>query len=481
MLKEHYRAVSNFRRLIDIMLVHVSFYFTHIVCLVFSFKSLEEYTRTGKVFLFLIMSVIWWIVLKQNSLYKSHRFETLFMQLVRIVKAVSVAAVLFLAAITIFEFPAIGKIFMTIFVVLSLGSLFMENVIIAKLAESLRKLNINTRNVIVVGMGKEAADILLKIKENPGWGLKLVGIIIPDQIDSDNNVDSISALSRLHGYKILGKLSDFYSITKGNVIDVVFFSGSPWYLNAMQPYIQYCIQRGIDTELCATFFDKLDFVKMFVDEIGNLPLISFETAHKKPYQLLVKELIDRGIAFLGLFILAPLFFITSLAIRLDSPGSVFFKQKRVGRHGRIFEMYKFRSMVTDAEARKKDLFALNEMSGPVFKITHDPRITRVGKFIRKTSLDELPQLINVLRGEMSLVGPRPPLPSEVAQYSDCQIRRLSVKPGITCTWQVSGRNHIDFETWIKMDLDYIDKWSLSKDAKLLLKTMPAILFQNGAK
>ena len=171
----------------------------------------------------------------------------------------------------------------------------------------------------------------------------------------------------------------------------------------------------------------------------------------------------------------------ALAIKLDSPGPVFFRQRRVGLQGRTFDIFKFRSMYLDAEERLESLRAQNEMSGPVFKMKNDPRITRVGRFIRRTSLDEFPQFWNVLRGEMSVVGPRPPLPSEVRQYKRWQRRRLSVKPGITCVWQISGRNNIDFDRWMQLDLEYIDQWSLWNDIQICLKTIPAVLGSRGAQ
>jgi exopolysaccharide biosynthesis polyprenyl glycosylphosphotransferase len=171
---------------------------------------------------------------------------------------------------------------------------------------------------------------------------------------------------------------------------------------------------------------------------------------------------------------------TAIAIKATDRGPIIFSQVRSGRNGRKFRMHKFRSMVVDAEKLKKELEKLNEMDGPVFKIKHDPRITRVGRFIRKTSIDELPQLFNVLFGDMSLVGPRPPLPSEVAQYQPWQRRRLSVKPGITGPWQVSGRNEISFEEWMRMDLDYIDNWSLWLDLRIIFMTVPVVLIHKGA-
>ena len=173
--------------------------------------------------------------------------------------------------------------------------------------------------------------------------------------------------------------------------------------------------------------------------------------------------------------------LTALAIKIEDPkGGIFFGQQRSGLFGREFKMWKFRSMVSNAEEMRVALEEQNEMDGPVFKIKHDPRITRVGRFIRKTSIDELPQLWNVLVGQMSLVGPRPPIPAEVAEYERWQMRRLSMRPGITCIWQVSGRNNVDFETWMKLDLQYIDNWTLFLDIKLLLKTVPVVLLRQGA-
>jgi exopolysaccharide biosynthesis polyprenyl glycosylphosphotransferase len=189
---------------------------------------------------------------------------------------------------------------------------------------------------------------------------------------------------------------------------------------------------------------------------------------------------DYSGSFIMLVLLSPLMLATALAIKLTSPGPVFFKQERMGMNKRRFKLLKFRSMVVDAEARKKDLMALNEQTGPVFKITNDPRVTRVGRFIRKTSIDELPQLINVLKGEMSLVGPRPPLPSEVDQYDWIYRRRLSIKPGITCLWQVSGRNNIPFERWMELDREYIDNWTIWLDIKILFMTIPVVLLRKGA-
>ena len=194
----------------------------------------------------------------------------------------------------------------------------------------------------------------------------------------------------------------------------------------------------------------------------------------------VKRLIDIVCSFLGVLMLSPLFIIIAIIIKITSKGPVFFSQKRVGKNGKEFDMYKFRSMVVNAEELKEKLAAQNEMSGPMFKMKDDPRVTKVGKFIRKTSLDELPQLWNVLKGDMSLVGPRPSLPKEVAQFDEWMYKRLEVKPGLTCYWQVSGRNNIDFEDWMKLDIKYVDERSTWIDIKLILKTVGVLFGDKNA-
>jgi len=197
-----------------------------------------------------------------------------------------------------------------------------------------------------------------------------------------------------------------------------------------------------------------------------------------PY--LLKRILDLTVVAFSLSMIVPIAFMTALAIRLDSPGPIIFRQTRVGRNGAPFTCYKFRSMYIDAEERKMDLLAQNEADGPVFKMQDDPRVTRVGRFIRRTSIDELPQLINVLKGEMSLVGPRPPLPKEVRQYNLHQLQRLNAIPGLTGLQQVSGRSNLDFERWVELDLQYIEEQSLWSDVKIMLKTIPAILLGHGA-
>lgn len=246
--------------------------------------------------------------------------------------------------------------------------------------------------------------------------------------------------------------------------------------------IRACELEGIEVWLIADFFST-QISRTSLDELLGRPLLIFRTAPEASWQGLAKQLLDFFGAFILLALLVPLFLTIAAAIKLTTPGPVFFRQQRSGMSGAPFTLYKFRTMVTNAEQLQHELAAMNEMSGPVFKVTNDPRVTPMGKFLRKYSLDELPQLFNVLHGEMSLVGPRPLPVDEVKRFDNlAHRRRLSVKPGLTCLWQISGRNQIsDFKEWVRLDLEYIDNWSLWLDLKIIILTIPVVLRGTGAK
>ena len=211
-----------------------------------------------------------------------------------------------------------------------------------------------------------------------------------------------------------------------------------------------------------------------VDETGD-----FQVRRSKVYDI-VKRAFDLVVALFGLILLLPIIPVIAVMIKLDTSGPVFFKQDRVGKDGRKFEFYKFRSMHEDADQRKKDLEALNEQDGPVFKVQSDPRITSVGKFLRRSSLDEIPQIFNVVKGDMTIVGPRPPIPSEVERYQPWHWKRLEVTPGITCLWQISGRSHLSFNEWMRLDMEYLKHRSFTTDLLIFLKTIPAVIARKGA-
>jgi exopolysaccharide biosynthesis polyprenyl glycosylphosphotransferase len=279
---------------------------------------------------------------------------------------------------------------------------------------------------------------------------------------------------------VLGTTKDLESVLCTVPVNEVYIAGNPIrHGEGMQAAIKTCERFGIPFALPAHPF-RMDRARPEQTHAVSDGYLHFVTHAPAPHQMAIKRLFDIIASTGALLLLSPLLLGVALAIKLTSRGPIFFKQQRVGLHGKTFDMLKFRSMVVNAEELRAKLEALNEQTGPVFKIKNDPRITRIGRFIRKYSIDELPQLLNVLRGEMSVVGPRPPLPKEVEKYAAWQRRRLSVRPGLTCIWQVSGRNQISFEEWMYLDMQYIDNWTLLTDLRLLLKTVPVVLTGNGA-
>lgn len=284
---------------------------------------------------------------------------------------------------------------------------------------------------------------------------------------------------KIESSKYLGSIENIAGILNKNVVDEVIFALPRDYMGEVEKYLLLCEERGLTVKLVLDLFD-LHLAKTCLLSVGTLPVLTYHTVSLNNTQLLIKRLMDIMGSLVGLISLGILSIFIIPAIKLDSKGPVFFKQKRVGQNGRQFELYKFRSMCDGADAKKKELMKHNKVKdGFMFKIDNDPRVTRVGAFLRKTSLDELPQFINVLKGEMSLVGTRPPTLDEVEKYNNLHHRRISIKPGLTGMWQVSGRSDVtSFDEVVKLDTKYIDDWSVWKDIEILLKTVFMLLFKN---
>jgi exopolysaccharide biosynthesis polyprenyl glycosylphosphotransferase len=330
-----------------------------------------------------------------------------------------------------------------------------------------RRRGVPSRRYAVVGSGPEGLEVVEAMESHPEWGAEFAGFI------------HLPADQRAARHRALGSLADLGRILEEEVLDEVIFAVPRDQFEVIEPSVAICQEQGVEVRV------SLDLVRsasssMHLALLDDLPMVVFSRTPSDTLALATKRLFDVLVSGFILLLAAPVLVVAAVAIKADSPGPVFFRQRRVGRNGRIFDILKFRSMHRDAEARLEALKARNEMSGPVFKMRDDPRVTRVGRFLRRTSLDEFPQFWNVLSGDMSVVGPRPPLPSEVRQYQRWQRRRLSVKPGITCVWQISGRNDINFERWMELDLEYIDTWSLKKDLLIFLRTIPAVLGSRGA-
>jgi exopolysaccharide biosynthesis polyprenyl glycosylphosphotransferase len=325
------------------------------------------------------------------------------------------------------------------------------------------------RRILIVGAGPLARAIADDLRAQPATEL-LGAVPLPGEAPHPAlDLPAVAALDTLPAWM------------ESTYIDEVYLAADPLQQRAaIQWVIALCERLGVPFAIPAHGFRMQRALPTDPGVAGD-GFLHYAQHQPKPLARRVKRTLDLVGAGVGLLLLSPLLAVVAAAVRLESPGPVFFGQQRVGRHGRPFRMLKFRSMVVDAEARRAALEAQNEhREGPVFKIARDPRITRVGRLIRKFSIDELPQLWNVLRGEMSLVGPRPPIPAEVRQYDAWQRRRLSVLPGLTGLWQVSGRNHISFDQWMRLDLQYIDNWSLGLDLALLGRTIPVVLTGRGA-
>ncbi|MDH3521088.1 MAG: sugar transferase [Myxococcales bacterium] len=416
----------------------------------------------------LVVSLAWPLILDQFDLYSSQRRANVLEMLGRFVTAGCIATLLIEIAVTLVQAPLRPWFAMVAgagqFVALTSVHLCGEISL-----RVLRRSGRNYRNVLIIGSGARARDVLGSVERHGEWGLRVVGFLDDQEIPYDD---------RIPGDKI-HKLHDLPMILRNQVIDEVIVACPRSMLGSIGPAVAVCATAGVPVTLLSDLFgDYLPPPQ--VTRFGTLAALSFAPVHHSGARLTVKRLIDIVGSAALLVVCSPLLALAAIAIKATSEGPVFFRQIRCGKHGHHFHMFKLRTMHVDAESRKAELMALNEMDGPVFKIRYDPRITPVGRILRRWSVDEIPQFFNVFKGDMSLVGPRPPVPIEVAEYATFDRRRLSMRPGITCLWQVSGRNAIGFEEWVKLDLEYIDNWSLLNDLKILARTVPAALRGTGS-
>jgi exopolysaccharide biosynthesis polyprenyl glycosylphosphotransferase len=329
----------------------------------------------------------------------------------------------------------------------------------------------NYLKVLIIGTGRRAKNLTEMLNRHNEWGIHVLGYLDTDPGHVGESV--------MNG-KVLGAVTQIEEVLTSQVVDEVILAVPRSRLSFMEEIVNACEEQGVRFRLMADVFD-LQVARMRMVEMDGIPLLTFDPVAQNEDKLLIKRLMDLILVLGTMPLVLPVMGLIALAIKLDDGGPIFFVQERVGLRKRLFPMLKFRSMVVDAEAKLKEVEHLNEAEGPNFKIADDPRITRVGKFIRKTSLDELPQLLNVIRGHMSLVGPRPMSQRDVELFDKgIQRKRFSVKPGLTCIWQISGRSNLSFERWLELDLKYIDEWNLWMDLKILFKTVPVVLRGSGA-
>lgn len=324
------------------------------------------------------------------------------------------------------------------------------------------------QKAIVVGTGENARAVAEMVLSSPELDTKLVGFLDFHR----------QGYWRYQDIPLIGHPDLLENIVANSQVDALFWAVEPEDISSSWKLMETAEKMGVRIFVMPKLY-RPRVANVTPTYINGLPAMVYRSEPERPLPLLCKSIIDKVGACLGLILVSPFMATVAAIVKLDSRGPVFFKQTRLGLNGKPFTLFKFRTMCSDAETRKGTLLGKNEMSGPVFKIKRDPRVTKVGRLLRKFSVDELPQLFNILRGEMSLVGPRPPLPQEVSRFEPWMHRKLSVRPGLTCLWQVNGRNDIDFEEWMRLDLQYIDNWSLWLDAKILAKTVPAVVKGSG--
>lgn len=470
MLKARAKIISFFIFFFDLLIVFFSFIFSYylrdkILPVIFPSKFQSGlYPFKEYIPLLLIIIFVFAFFLRYFKFYKSHRTYPLIYEIWISTKVSFFSFLTILSIIYLLKWHFVSRPFISIFILIFFLFISVEKITIRFLAQYLRKKGFNFRNLLIVGNGIRAIEIAKIFEKNPHWGYKILGFV------SDGHKTNVN---------ILGEIKDLEDILKKYVVDDVIFAVSRSKLEELEDAFMLCQELGINTRVALNIFPKFNS-KIHFENISNIPLLTFTRIPTDYFALFLKRAIDLILGFLLFLIFLPVMAIISIAIKIDSKGPVLFKQIRLGLNGRKFLIYKFRTMYEGAEKIKDKFSHLNIMNGPVFKAPEDPRITRVGKFLRKFSLDELPQLYNVIKGEMSLVGPRPLIPEEIEKFQRWQKRRLSMKPGLTCLWQISGRSKLDFETWMKLDLEYIDNWSLKKDLIILLKTIPAVLTGKGA-
>ena len=479
MLKEHSSLTLEMQKVIDIGITAFSFIAAYFIKRnLLPGKLANLITDPNYYAILLLIIIAWYISFRWMDMYKSYRQASFWQFFTAILKSNFLGMLLVSIAMYLTHIQEVSRLLMGIFLVLNICLLTLFKFIVFKTLEKIRTDGFNTKNVLIVGSKKRAEKVIETVESNRTTGYRILGCF-------DIEEEMLGA-QVYNGHKVIGLIQDLEYFLRNNIVDELIFAMPLKKIEHGDRYIALAESMGIKVRIIPDW--ELHYL-MYRPGIATIKFDDFLGVYNMCLQstpinegrLFIKNVFDIAAAFVLLIIFSPFFIFIGAAIKICSKGPVFYGQERLGMNGRRFVAYKFRTMVDHADELLKELEEMNEADGPVFKIKDDPRIIPfVGRFLRKTSLDELPQLFNVLKGEMSLVGPRPPIPKEVDQYSVWQRRRLSIKPGMTCLWQIApGRNELSFEEWMKLDLKYIDNWSLFNDFKILVLTFKAVITGAG--
>lgn len=429
------------------------------------------FTERNLLYLFLGLLPFWLLVLyliKVTEIPRTKRYRALLYEYFQSALAI---AVLLLILYFVFRMHWISRLFLIELTFLGFIFLFIVRVLEYKVFKAYRARGYNYRNIALIA-DESSLPFIEKLLSTKVWGYRIAAIFSSSPKLKEKYEETIIMLPQ----EYLMVLSDLMEV---NIIDEVLYLKTKVVPSEIRTVIRSCEELGVVFRLKYEN-NKINLTSAIKTYIGNEKFLNFINIPHNPYSMEIKKFMDLAISFFSLIFLSPVFLAIAIAVKRSSPGPIIFKQVRVGLRGRQFKLYKFRTMIENAEILRKELEDENEVDGPVFKIKDDPRVTKVGQFLRRTGLDELPQLINILKGEMSLIGPRPPLEKEIREYKRWQLRRLSVKPGLSCFWQVRPeRNNIKFEKWMEMDLAYIDNWSLRLDFMIFIKTIKTIFQRSG--
>ncbi|MDL1964177.1 MAG: sugar transferase [Deltaproteobacteria bacterium] len=466
MLQQQAYIISAFLMVFDALCVIIAGYGAFYIN---NYLLYGRFSMDSNVLVILVMLVMFLnnYMMGRYHLYNDKKPLSYLYLLWPIFKVIVVDFVILSTGIVLFKQINYSRAFLFLFAVLAFVLIVIQRILFQVYINRVSQNSFNVRKILVVGNVERAKIVSDLLEIQLSWGHEVIGRL---KIQGENSDAQDS----------LGSIEDLSVILRDSEIDEVVFALNGDRSFDLSNYLHICKKMGVSVRILPSLW-KPGNQALAVDRCQNVPFLTIEVDNFYATGLLYKRILDLAGGLFGTLCFFIIYPFVGVAIKLDSPGPVIFKQRRVGRHGRIFNLHKFRSMYQDAEQRKQELLEKNEMKGAMFKLKNDPRITRVGRWLRKTSLDEFPQFLNVLKGEMSLVGTRPPMPEEVETYLPRHLRRMSAKPGITGLWQISGRNQIaDFDKVVELDCKYLHHWRFSDDLKILFKTVLVVLKRKGA-